>query len=248
MDQIAGVTSTCWYVDGGTPHVGTLVNVSAGDTVYGWVTATANSGTRYSYTCHFKVGTSTGTVTTTDYYVHGIPEMDEAANTLEARGLWGVAQCSDYPATLSGTTFSAVKVTLASGSPPSSPWTVDDAITDCNQSTSIVNNSGSSGVVTIYYNNYTSISSATITGPTLVAQYIQCSWNASVSGGSPPYIFSWTAPYVTQVDTVFGTTDSFGYLATDYTFGVSLTVTQAWDASYGSDYVGVSGSGYGCGY
>lgn len=130
-----------WYVHTtGQAFYTPLIQVNVGDILVGVMTLTSQSGNSYSYYSQFEglAGTSLP--------VLNIDELAWCSETLEA---YGVAQCSDYPAT-AFTPFQAISIQTGNIAPPLN-WAVDNKVTDCGQHAVIVNNSATDGEVDIYY-------------------------------------------------------------------------------------------------
>lgn len=64
--------------------------------------------------------------------------------------------------------------------------------------------------------------SASISGPGVVGNYTTCTWNSTVSGGTPPYSYSWS---------IVGATG--GYLSLWSTTNASVTATAYYYGSWG---------------
>ena len=68
---------------------------------------------------------------------------------------------------------------------------------------------------------------ASIAGNDEIAPYVGCSWSAVVSGGTPPYEYSWTV----NGQPVGGNDPNLGYTNTGMDFRIRLEVTDAQQAS-----------------
>jgi hypothetical protein len=130
-----------WYVDHtGHAFYSTLQRVNQGDTLTGIVRLTSQTGNQFSYVSSFDGHPDL------DLPVDGISELVWATETLEA---YQISQCSDYPNS-PDTAMSSISITN-SDSAPVLAWQVSNQVTDCNQSSIIVNAANPGGQVNINY-------------------------------------------------------------------------------------------------
>jgi hypothetical protein len=144
-----------WYVDG----EGELafytdpVLVHAGDNLVGVMTLTGQSGTAFSYSCHFE-GISHTTLS--------IGEAEELTGCVEALEAYGLDQCLEYPNTVT-TAFREIEIQTGSTHPRLS-WSPSVPITDCGQHVSVVSYANPGGEVDISYRSRKSIDAALYSG------------------------------------------------------------------------------------
>ena len=132
-----------WYVDGasGSTFFSSLVRVNVGDVLTGVMTLTGQSPTGFSYDCFFQG------IANTSLPVMNIQELTWLIETLEC---YGMTVCSDYPNT-GKTAMSAIGIQTGATT-PTVTWTVNNAVTDCGQHTTIFSEeAGGGGEVDLWY-------------------------------------------------------------------------------------------------
>ena len=132
-----------WYVTsgGGAFHT-ELVQADEEDVLIGLMTLTGQTGTGFNYRCEFQgIGGTT-------LNIANIAELLWCNETLEA---YGIQVCSDYPAT-DFTRFWPTNIQTGAMN-PTMAWTPVNAVTDCNQHATIIDNSSTQGDVDIFYRN-----------------------------------------------------------------------------------------------
>src|ERR1700730_3519997 len=122
----------------------TPVSVNAGDVLVGVMTLTGQGNGLFSYQAEFQG------IAGTQLSVQNIAELVWCNETLEA---YGIAACSDYPAT----DLTAMQsISLQTGNTtPTVHWTPQDRITDCAQQAVVTIDSGAGGEVDLYFRNPT---------------------------------------------------------------------------------------------
>jgi hypothetical protein len=132
-----------WFVDNsGHAFHTNLVQVSEGDLLDGHMALTGQAPNSFSYSSEF-----TG-IANTMLQVQTADELVWCNQTLEA---YAITSCSDYPA---DTLTHMGQIDIRTGQlTPTVDWTPADQVTDCNQHTIVVSNTGSNGAVDLYYRN-----------------------------------------------------------------------------------------------
>ncbi|MBL8976430.1 MAG: hypothetical protein JNK56_37855, partial [Myxococcales bacterium] len=132
-----------WYVSSGPVFHSDLVRVEPGEDIVGVMRLTRQStvgGTRvFDYDCEFQGRPGTALP------VENIPELTWCIETLEAYDLTG---CADYP--VGRTAMRAIELRTGANHAPVA-WTVNNAVTDCGQSTVVVTNGSPGGQVDLLY-------------------------------------------------------------------------------------------------
>lgn len=131
-----------WYADGQNGHsfYSSLVNVSAGQTLFGIMTLTGSSAAGFDYSCEFQG------IAGTTLPVSNVPELTWCNETLEA---YSIQQCSDYP-NCSSTSMQDIEI-MCGAVTPNLVWSPQNAVTDCGQHCVVVSNSATQGQVDLYY-------------------------------------------------------------------------------------------------
>jgi hypothetical protein len=157
-----------WYADGqtGQSFHSTLVDVQVGDVLTGVMTLTGQNTSGFSYNCEFTGIANTGLP------ISNVQELTWCNETLE---VYDVTVASDYP----NTAMTAMRsIDLRCGSTtPTFLWTVNNAVTDVGQHTTIINERvGGHGEVDLWYRS---------------APYWLAGFGSIAPGTSQDWWFSW---------------------------------------------------------
>lgn len=234
--------ATNWYGSGqgstANYFYGTLVTVSAGTSLQGVMTMTAQNGSLYSYNSSFSGFPANSSMTVTN-----VPQLTYAFETLEA---YGVQYSLDYPMTYE-VPMTNIQILLNSGVNAPIQWTAENRVTDIGQHTVIVNNNSPNGEVDIYIRNHY-VMPITVTMPS------SASLHAVVVGITPAYsgfpganlTFTNTS---TQNYITYNSTDTYNIQVTTVTQRCHVTLNgQTQDTQGGHTYasfnnISLSGSG-----
>jgi hypothetical protein len=120
------------------------------------------------------------------------PEYWQAVEVLEAGGL---TKCSDLPNTDS-TAFTSIGIYAHGLVQNPLSWLPYNPVTDCGEHLNIVSYANPGGEVDVFYHGPPPPPpppdpTVTISGPSSVRPNANCTWWAVVSGGVPPYAYSW---------------------------------------------------------
>jgi hypothetical protein len=132
-----------WYVDSsGHASFSTLEQVAPGDVLIGTITLEGrdrNGGFNYLSSFANHPGSDLGASSMT--------ELVWATETLEA---YRISRCSDYPGAPL-TAMNSIQIHTENGIDPALNWAVTNRVSDCNQSSSVVNPSNPGGQIDIFY-------------------------------------------------------------------------------------------------
>jgi len=193
-------SAACWNVSLHTYATTGAVTVIPGDTVIG-ITDSSDGryGGGYAYFC--SVNSSSWQYGPSELWLFNgnyqpWPEYWQAVEVLEAEGT--MTSCSDYPPTDS-TAFWSIGIHAHGLVLNWLSWSPYNAVTDCGQHVNPVFTQNPGGEVDVFYLTPPpppppppGPPTVTISGPSTVRRNATCTWSAGVTGGVPPYAYSWT--------------------------------------------------------